>query len=362
MISIHKPATATLKKTDKIRAFNLVFDRRTLIKGGLWTLLISIGSVAAVFFFNHSEDTYRAISHIKLSYFLPCLLMIFADLMLGSLRNHIFIRHLYPGISHWVSFKANVANMFMGAVTPFHSGAGPGQLYVYNRHGVKVLDGFVVSLINMGATLVFMPMAGLLAIWIMQDQLAGGLVPVLLKYGFSVFAVFMGFFVLAFFKPAWVAAVIRRLAALLGFLLPSKKEKFAKKADLSGDNISKYQGICSSLLQKRPLLFPLSLLITTCLYLNKYAMQYVILLGLGLHPDLSQVIGIQVLIQFMIYFAPSPGGSGFAEASIAVLFVRLVPHAILPVFTLLQRSFLLFIPAIIGACVILNLLKKQATD
>jgi uncharacterized membrane protein YbhN (UPF0104 family) len=50
----------------------------------------------------------------------------------------------------------------------------------------------------------------------------------------------------------------------------------------------------------------------------------------------------------MIYFAPTPGGSGFAEMSIAVLFEKIVSSAILPLFTLLQRSFLLFFPAIIG--------------
>lgn len=61
----------------------------------------------------------------------------------------------------------------------------------------------------------------------------------------------------------------------------------------------------------------------------------------------------------MIYFAPSPGGSGFAEVSISVLFGKIVPVALIPILTLLQRSFLLFFPALIGAWVIINLLRKQ---
>ena len=61
----------------------------------------------------------------------------------------------------------------------------------------------------------------------------------------------------------------------------------------------------------------------------------------------------------MIYFAPSPGGSGFAEVSISVLFGKIVPVALIPIFTLLQRSFLLFFPALIGAWIIINLLRKQ---
>jgi hypothetical protein len=61
----------------------------------------------------------------------------------------------------------------------------------------------------------------------------------------------------------------------------------------------------------------------------------------------------------MIYFAPSPGGSGFAEVGISVLFGKIVPNAILPIFTLLQRSFLLFFPALLGAFVVINLLRRQ---
>jgi len=46
--------------------------------------------------------------------------------------------------------------------------------------------------------------------------------------------------------------------------------------------------------------------------------------------------------------------------SISVLFGKIVPVALIPIFTLLQRSFLLFFPALIGAWVIINLLRKQA--
>ena len=91
-------------------------------------------------------------------------------------------------------------------------------------------------------------------------------------------------------------------------------------------------------------------------------MQYFILLGLGIETNLLQVVSIQVLIQFMIYFAPSPGGSGFAEMSIAALFGKFVPATVLPLFTLLQRSYLLFFPAIIGAAVVIRLLQRQAKD
>jgi glycosyltransferase 2 family protein len=145
-------------------------------------------------------------------------------------------------------------------------------------------------------------------------------------------------------------------------VMPSKKQKLAKWSEASNRNIKRYQQTCRLLLKQNPWLFPLSLLITTALYLNKYLMQYVILLGLGIQADWLQVVSIQVLIQFMIYFAPSPGGSGFAEMSISVLFQKIAGTAVLPLFTLLQRSFLLFFPAVIGAVVVIRLLRKQTRE
>lgn len=336
-----------------------VFRKDIIIKGSLWFALITVITIVAIFFYNNTGNAIQALKSINLGYIFLCFIMLFTDLMLGSWRNHIFIRKLKPGLSHWVSFKANAANVFMGAVTPAHGGAGPAQIYVYMSNGVSFIDAFAVSLINLGATLIFMPLAGLLAILLISDEYTGGIVPSLLRYGFSFFAVFLFAFLLAFYKPEWVGSLIKRIASFLAGIFTERKERLLAWGQQSFNNIAKYHESCSILLKKNSLLFPLALLITTILYLNKYVLQYVILLGLGVHADLVQVIFIQILIQFMIYFAPSPGGSGFAEISISVLFGKIVPPAVLPIFTLLQRSFLLFFPALLGAYFVISLLKKQ---
>ena len=355
-----KPTAA--QSVDESSDFKHIFNKKVIGKGAIWLSLITVGSMAAVFFYNNTENSLSAFSRVKPVFMVLCLAMVFCDLMLGSWRNHIFIRKLYPVLSHWVSFRANVANMFMGAVTPFHSGAGPGQLYVYNRNGVKVLDGFIVSLINMGSTLIFMPIAGLISILYMNDQFEQNMVSTLLKFGFTVFLTFLLVFILAFFKPVLLGKLINFITKSLGKVFISRRTNLDLWSEKSNHNILNYQQICKKLLNEQPWLFTQSLIITTLLYLNKYCMQYVILSGLGISSNLIEVISIQVLIQFMIYFAPSPGGSGFAEAGIAILFSKIVPESALSVFTLLQRSFLLFIPAVIGAVVVINLLSKHTQE
>lgn len=304
MIKDHNLPVVETEKNRVEKNSKTVFRKDIIIKGSLWFALITIITIAAIFFYNNTGNTIQALKSINPGYIFLCFIMLFVDLMLGSWRNHIFIRKLKPGLSHWISFKANVANMFMGAVTPAHRGAGPAQIYIYMSNGVTFIDAFAVSLINMGATLIFMPLAGLLAIVLMNNGYVGGIVPSLLRYSFSFFTLFLVAFLFAFWKPLWVGSLIKRLSKFLAGIFTNRKKKLLVWGQKSFDNIAQYQESCSILLKKHPLLFPLALLITTILYLNKYVLQYVILLGLGVHADIVQVISIQILIQFMIYFAP----------------------------------------------------------
>jgi uncharacterized protein (TIRG00374 family) len=336
------------------------FKKHLIVKGALWFALITISGIAAVFFYNNTGQTLDALSQIRPGYILVCLGMLVIDLLLGGWRNHIFVRKIAPGISQRTSFKANAANMFMGAITPGHSGAGPAQIYIYMRSGLDFISAFTISLINMAATLIFMPLAALAALLLVNHQFDGGIVPALLKYGFCFFSLSLFVFLLAFIKPHLAGNTIKKAAVILSLIVPRRKQRLQACAQKAYDHIARYRQTCRILLGKYPGLFPLSVVITTVLYLNKYFMQWIILSGLGIDTDPVQVMAVQVLIQFMIYFAPSPGGSGFAEIGIAVLFQSMVPSRVMPVFTLLQRAFLLFCPAIIGAFVVLGRLKKDA--
>lgn len=335
------------------------FRKSTIIKGAFWFAFITILSMAVIFFYNNTGQTIQAIGKIQLPYICICLLMLGTDLVLGGWRNHIFVRKINPNIPFITSFRANTANMFMGAITPGHGGAGPAQIYIYMRGGLDFLSAFTISLINMAATLVFMPLAAWAAIGLLDAEWQTGIVPSLLRYGFLFFLLFLIVFVLAFIRPRWIAWLAQKMAIRLSNLFPGKKDKWQRRANNAGNKITQYQRSCSLLISRHPWLFPYSVAITIILYFNKYCMQWIILNGLGISANLGQVIAIQVLIQFMIYFMPSPGGSGFAEAGIAVLFRSLIPPAMMPLFTLLQRSFLLFIPALIGAVVVIRQMKKE---
>jgi uncharacterized membrane protein YbhN (UPF0104 family) len=71
-------------------------------------------------------------------------------------------------------------------------------------------------------------------------------------------------------------------------------------------------------------------------------------------------MAILALLRFILYFAPTPGGSGIAEITIAVLMSTIMPLYLLPIYIILYRAFHLFLPASFGAYVLLAELRATA--
>jgi len=338
------------------------FSIKTIKKGILYFILLSLLSFSVLFFYNNTTKAADVIKNLQPIYILLAIGMSFMDMWLGGWRNHIFARILKPNITQSVCFKANLANIFMGAVTPSQSGGGAAQLYVWYRSGINLTNGFTISLINWFSTLFFFPTAAFFALYFIEDQFSENMLSFLLKSGFSIFGTLLAVVLIAFWKPIWIGKGVKILANWIGKLNSNWKEKLNNWGQKMYEAIQVYQNNCKLLLTKHFWLLPYSFIMTFILYFNKFCLAYVLLLGLGLTAPFWTVIATQVILMFVLYFAPSPGASGIAEFSIAALMAGIMAESLIPVFTLLHRVFLLFIPALLGALVVLSELRKHAEE
>lgn len=355
----HKPVTTEQREQPDIKK---AFSIKTIRKGIIYFLLLSLTSFTILFFYNNTTEVAQVLKNLSPSYFLLALLMAGLDLWIGGFRNHIFAARYQSGISKWVCFKANLANIFLGAVTPSQSGGGPAQMYIWYRAGITLTQAFTISLVNWFSTLLFFPLSALLAIYFIGNEFSEGLFPILLKSGFSIFTTVFLVVVIAFWKPMWIGKGAKLLAEALGNLNSKWKNKLNRWGDKTYEAVQGYQMSCKETLLRYPWLWPASFFLTVLLYFNKFCLAYVLVLGMGATADFWTVIAVQVVLQFVLYFAPSPGGSGIAEFSIAVLMASILAVDLIPVFTLLHRIFLLFLPAVIGSAVVLRELKKHGAE
>jgi len=258
-----------------------------------------------------------------------------------------------------VSVKANLANIFMGAMTPSQSGGGPAQLYIFHRNGLKLADSISVSFFNWISTLIFFPLTGALAIYILQDNAPSGFVMNLTKFGFSVFTTLLTVILVGLFSPQLLGKLIGVIGRLLGNVFNNWGDKLIKLSTKVVETMTDYQQRYIGLIKTKPHLMLYSFLITIALYFNKYTLAYIIVLAFGQETDFWTVIAVQAVLQLLLYFSPSPGGSGIAEVSTAALMTGVLAEDYISSFTLLIRTFLIFVPALLGAIVVLRQVNKE---
>jgi uncharacterized membrane protein YbhN (UPF0104 family) len=76
--------------------------------------------------------------------------------------------------------------------------------------------------------------------------------------------------------------------------------------------------------------------------------------------NLIDVLTIQLTLIFLIYFAPTPGGSGLAEGLSCSLMAGIVSSGFAPYYNLLWRTSTLYLPAIIGLLFLLGTMTYDA--
>ena len=327
------------------------FDKAKIRKGLIVFILLTVTALTVIFLKTHTGDTLNALKGFNLGYLAIVLLLSSIDICLGAFRNHIYFMKLVPEMKFMVSFRANLANIFMGAVTPSQSAGGPAQMYIYYRAGVSVGKSLSVSLLNLLGTLIFFIVAAVLALSVLAASFSRTMHS-LITFCFVVFVTELIVVVLLVLKPSLFLKFVKWLSKKLCSWLPKFENRINRITNRFITEITAYKDSCKLFITEHPFILILAIFLTWVLYLNKFILAYFIMLGLGASGSFVQVLCIQTLVLFICYFSPSPGASGVAELSIAALMASVMSADTLGIFTLLQRFFLLYIPVILGAIVV----------
>ena len=194
---------------------------------------------------------------------------------------------------------------------------------------------------------------------VLSDRMPEGFILHLTKFGLSVFTTLLVVIGVALFAPSVMGLIFSSLASGVNRINNSWGIKLSQMGENGIEKLKEYKGKYIGLIQQKPHLMLYSFLLTIILYFNKYLLAYILLLAFGLSADFWTVIAIQAVLYLLLYFSPSPGGSGIAELSISALMATVIATEYISPFTLLYRSFLIFIPALIGSYVILNQLRRE---
>lgn len=97
--------------------------------------------------------------------------------------------------------------------------------------------------------------------------------------------------------------------------------------------------------------------LTALAFANKLLAGYVVLRMLGIHAPFVDVLLLQTFIVIVLYFAPTPGGSGVAEVLSAAVMSIYLPRELTPSYILLWCIIVRYLTVGFGSFVFWSWLK-----
>jgi glycosyltransferase 2 family protein len=259
----------------------------------------------------------------------------------GGLRLWVCARHIYAKPPLKGMILAGGMGAWAGYITPLNSGAGPTTMYTMRRYGVPLPVAVTATFVSFVATILFFAIAGPLALVFGAGRSLGQRGNVL---GLSLFDLFLGSLtiiaaigvLMAFvmFFPKLVRDLIHRAAEAIG----RRSRRFAERLEKLRAGIDQaHESLVAFNSPRGWVALFWATVLSGPSHANKLLAGYVALRALGIHANFVDILLVQTLVMFLLYFAPTPGASGVGELLSAAVMSSYVPRELTPIYILIWR-------------------------
>ncbi len=252
-------------------------------------------------------------------------------------------------------------NILFSNITPMATGGGFAQIWYLHRHGVPL--GIATAATTMRTLLamafIFTPTPFLL---IIMDPLQGSHLSGRLAFYFGLFACgYLAFFAVVLLRMRWILIVTDTMLRLLHrhrFISQTRLRRWSFRFRREAIRFSR--GFMTYLKGPRTDIL-LSVLYTVLFLFALFSFPALLLWGLDYHIDYLTTIGLLVIATFIMYFAPTPGGSGIAEGVFGLFFSSLIIPAELVLIIVAWRFLTIYLGMLVGVPVTLHEMVKKET-
>lgn len=338
------------------------------LKRGLqvFALISLVGVVVLLAYTGAWRTTLEAFTRVRPGWLLVALLLASSDWIGGGVRIWLLTRHVYPKAPFWGMVAAGGLTAWAAYLTPAQAGGGPTMVYVMRRYGVPLPEAMTAVVMSFFTTVLFFAVAGPLAVVFGAGRsLAQHGIPLINISLYDVFRTSAAMFsliglvmllALGFPKVTtrWLHEVVGWLERHHGERVAQRVEGLRSGIDRMHDCVVAYFRTPSGLAQ-----VALGVLTSGLAHANRLLAGYVAMRAIGLHAQFVDVLIIQVTVSFLLYFAPTPGGAGAAEALSAAMMSVYVSNALLPAYTIIWRFTVSYATVIFGSFVFYKLLHGR---
>lgn len=323
-----------------------------VLKGVVLFVLLSVGVMVGILIWTTKRETWQQLIHFQWS-FIP--LVIGFGILRWYLDGMAFVIMAKHGSKSQLRVNraaeirlegnliAHVLPMLMGLFS---------HVYLLYKEKMEFSEAFAIT--SLRATLpVFFFLLNIPILLFMKDD------PNSSKF-FSQFmqlisipiVVVVILFIITLFYPSHIKKGASKFVRWCGKIKIIHIEKMIAIENRLFHEIDQYSNILWTYLKKKKyMLFSASGCIFLA-FLADYFIALSIIWGFGYHPPLLRALSIQFLMRPIIFFAPTPGGTGIWDFTYLGFFSMFLPQYMIGVGVLLWRLMLTYIPVVVGSIVL----------
>lgn len=335
----------------------------SLRKGLVIFLLCTFGVSAFVLLTSVDRRTFTLLFEADKRALLIALILVVMAWCCDALRFCAVARAASERISFRLGLILTWLHYFGCAVTPMQTGGGPFQIYVLYKGKMPIGKGVAITLTR---TLLSMLLLGLvvpLAVILEPELLRGHHI---LTGFFSYVVIFVLFswtlVVISLLRPQIIkrwGQIIILLLKRIGLVKPRSVLLMIRRINREIDN---YNMNFRLFFTSGRSFFIKAVLFSFLHLLFLFSVLPVLIWSVGLEFNYVQTILAQGVFMFILYFVPTPGASGFAEAGGAIIFSLLVPWNMAGIMALAWRFFTEYLAILMGAIVAVRMLGWGMTE
>lgn len=271
-----------------------------------------------------------------------CILLALASLSVGLFFDGLRLITLADVTDEKLTLRQVVnvvlSNYFLALVTPGASGGAVAQVMFMRKAGVPVAKATVVVLVRTIMSIFFLILLVPVVLFVDKD-ISNSMSPLaltLLSVAFISLPVIAFFLMRTEYPEKWIDKCTKKFAYQTRQNCFIWYREFKQAFVIMGHHpVKMLRAFVES---------GLSLLFI-------YGTVPAFFTGLDFEFDLSQVMGRMILINLVLYFSPTPGGSGVAEAGFVMLFNNLLPQGTVGIMAVIWRFAAEYFPFLLGAFV-----------
>lgn len=328
------------------------------------SFLISISILGAIVFFTVGPKTWEALQHIKFRYIIFSFVLGLLSNCFDSIRIQILCQAFGYHLPFWEGLKAIFAYSFLANITPSAMGGEPVLIYILTEKTRMDTERATTIAIVRGILLILiLAIGGPIILFFHREYLKTSLMKSLFDYVAIVFIIIIGIIVYGFFNLNKLRSLLEKM---IGFLQRYRLfERYPNPHIWVRHIFSWLEEFISSfkyLFKYKKISIIYTSLFTVLTLFANYSIAYVLIIGLGHDIHFLKVLAIQIILYFLLYLTPTPGGSGFIEGGFYLLFYSVVPKHLIGILLILWRFFIAYLWVIVGWFVIFKTLGFKGLE